>query len=148
MPYARKSLTEIRNEAIQDITSADISDGKGNSISFLLQKAVLRVLAWVWAGFSYEHYGYLDWISLQSTPWGATDEYAAGWGALINVTQIDAFGRDSGHVSVHHQLGFGFEDVNPRREILAVAGGFHVGGVRSFGHRRGIFSHGLSLLSK
>src|ERR1700692_2419752 len=91
MPYARKSLTEIRNEAIQDITSADISDGKGNSISFLLQKAVLRVLAWVWAGFSYEHYGYLDWISLQSTPWGATDEYAAGWGALISVTQIDAF---------------------------------------------------------
>ena len=47
-----------------------------------LRRAVLRVLAWVQAGLAYLHYGYLDWISLQSTPFTSTGEYLEGWAAM------------------------------------------------------------------
>ena len=62
---------------MQDITASDLPNADG-----FLRRAVLRVLAWVQAGLAYLHYGYLDWISLQSTPFTATGEYLEGWAAL------------------------------------------------------------------
>jgi uncharacterized phage protein gp47/JayE len=64
-------------QAMQDITASDLPNADG-----FLRRAVLRVLAWVQAGMAYLHYGYLDWISLQSTPFTATGEFLDGWAAL------------------------------------------------------------------
>jgi uncharacterized phage protein gp47/JayE len=62
---------------MQDITASGLPNADG-----FLRRSVLRVLAWVQAGLAYLHYGYLDWISRQSTPFTATDEYLEGWAAL------------------------------------------------------------------
>jgi uncharacterized phage protein gp47/JayE len=62
---------------MQDITASDLPNADG-----FLRRAVLRVLAWVIAGMAYLHEGYLDWISLQSTPFTATGEYLEGWAAM------------------------------------------------------------------
>lgn len=84
MPYARPTLTQLRDQAMQDITAAPIG------VDGFLRFAVVRVLAWVQAAMAYLHYGYIDYIALQAVPWTATDEYATGWGALIGVYQEDA----------------------------------------------------------
>jgi len=62
---------------MQDITASDLPNADG-----FLRRSVVRVLAWVQAGLAYLHYGYLDWISLQSTPFTSTDEYLEAWAAL------------------------------------------------------------------
>lgn len=77
MPFPRPTLTALRAQAMQDITASDLPNADG-----FLRRAVLRVLAWVQAGLAYLHYGYLDWISLQSTPFTSTGEYLEGWAAL------------------------------------------------------------------
>jgi uncharacterized phage protein gp47/JayE len=77
VPYPRQTLTALRASAMQDITASDLPNADG-----FLRRAVLRVVAWVLAGFAYLHDGYLDWISLQSTPFTATGEYMEGWAAL------------------------------------------------------------------
>ena len=77
MPYPRQTLTALRTLAMQDMTASDLPNADG-----FLRRAVLRVLAWVIAGMAYLHDGYLDWISLQSTPFTATGEYLEGWAAL------------------------------------------------------------------
>ena len=77
MPYPRQTLTALRTLAMQDITASDLPNADG-----FLRRAVLRVLAWAIAGMAYLHDGYLDWISLQSTPFTATGEYLEGWAAL------------------------------------------------------------------
>ena len=66
--------------ALQDISTANLPGVDG-----VLQKAVLAVLSWGIAGMAYLHYGYQDWIARMSVPWSATDEHAAGWGALKGV---------------------------------------------------------------
>jgi uncharacterized phage protein gp47/JayE len=85
MPFARPTLTALRNTAIQDITTSGVPGLDG-----LLRNAVLRVLAWCIAGLTYSLYGFLDWISRQAVPWSATDEYLHAWAALIGVYQLDA----------------------------------------------------------
>lgn len=87
MPYDRPTLTELRYQVLQDINSAQITAGNGTLLAALLQKAVLRVVGYSQAGFSYEHYAYLDWISKQAIPWTATDEFLEGWAALKGVTR-------------------------------------------------------------
>jgi len=77
MPFSRPTLTALRAQAMQDITASDLPNADG-----FLRRAVLRVLAWVQAGLAYLHYGYLDWISLQSTPFTSTGEYLEGWAAM------------------------------------------------------------------
>jgi uncharacterized phage protein gp47/JayE len=77
VPYPRPTLTALRTQAMQDITASDLPNADG-----FLRRAVLRVLAWVQAGLAYLHYGYLDWISRQSTPSTSTGEYLEGWAAL------------------------------------------------------------------
>lgn len=93
MPYARPTLTELRQQAQQDVISGGIP-----GVVALLRFSVLNVLAMVLAGLAWLHYGYIDWISLQSVPWTATDEYLAAWGALKSITR-KAAGYASGTVS-------------------------------------------------
>jgi uncharacterized phage protein gp47/JayE len=90
MPYPTPTLTTLQQQALQDIQAAQITNGSGITITGLLQKAILRVLALVLAGFCYLLFDFLRYIALQSTPWGATDENAAAWGALKDVYQEDA----------------------------------------------------------
>jgi uncharacterized phage protein gp47/JayE len=85
MPFARPTLTALRNIAVQDITTSGIPGLDG-----LLRNAVLRVLAWVMAGLAYAEYGYLDWIAREAVPFTATDEYLDAWAALIGVSRKDA----------------------------------------------------------
>jgi uncharacterized phage protein gp47/JayE len=85
MPYARPTLTALRNTAIQDITTSGVPGLDG-----LLRNSVLRVLAWCIAGLTYSLYGFLDWISREAVPFTATDEYLQAWAALIGVYQLDA----------------------------------------------------------
>ena len=79
MPYARPTLSQLRDNALQQITTSGLTG--------VLYRSVLRVLGYMVAGMSYLHYAYQDWISLQSVPWTATDEYAAAWGALVGVSR-------------------------------------------------------------
>jgi uncharacterized phage protein gp47/JayE len=90
MPYPRPTLTELKGSAVADVNSAGIANSAGAMVVGLLQKAVLRIMAYVQAGFAFLHYDFLDWISLQSVPWTATDEFLAGWGNLKGVAQEDA----------------------------------------------------------
>jgi uncharacterized phage protein gp47/JayE len=80
MPYARPSLTALRNTAIQDVTTSGVPGLTG-----LLRNAVLRVLAWVMAGLAYSVYGYADWIARMGVPFTAQDEYLFAWAALIGI---------------------------------------------------------------
>ncbi|HEY8685977.1 MAG TPA: baseplate J/gp47 family protein [Chloroflexota bacterium] len=77
MPFPRPTLTQLRTQAMQDIVVSDLPNADG-----FLRRSALRVLAWVQAGLAYLHYGFLDWISRQSTPFTATDEYLDAWAAL------------------------------------------------------------------
>ena len=85
MPFSRPTLTTLRTQAMQDITSSDIPNASG-----FLRRNVLRVLAWVQAGMAYLHYGHLDWISLQSIPFTCSAEFLDGWSLLKNVTREPA----------------------------------------------------------
>jgi uncharacterized phage protein gp47/JayE len=90
MPYPTPTLTTLQQQAVQDVQAAQITDASGNRVVGLFQKSLMRVLALVQAGFAYGLYGTLQYIAQQSTPWTATDEYAAGWAALKKITQKDA----------------------------------------------------------
>lgn len=80
MPFSRPTLSTLRTQAMQDITSSDLPNANG-----FLRRAVLRVLAWVQAGMAYLHFGYLDWIAQQGVPFTCTDEYIDAWAGLKNV---------------------------------------------------------------
>lgn len=85
MPYSRPTLTALRDQAVQDITTSGVPGLDG-----LLRNAVLRVLAWVMSGLAYSVYGYLDWIAHESVPFTATDEYLEAWAALIGIARKDS----------------------------------------------------------
>lgn len=80
MPYARPTLTQLRQQALQDVL-----DGGIPGVSAVLRFSVLYVLSMTLAGLAWLHYGYLDWIAKQAVPWTATDEWLAAWGALKGV---------------------------------------------------------------
>jgi uncharacterized phage protein gp47/JayE len=85
MPYARETLAQIRADIAADIVAA-LPSGADS----LLRFSNLGILGDTQAGLSNEQYGYLDWISLQATPYTATDEYLQAWGALKGVYLKDA----------------------------------------------------------
>lgn len=85
MPYARKTLTQLRSDILNVINSAQITGPSGTVLVALLQKAILRYIAYAQAGVGYEHYSELDYISLQAVPWTATDEFLEGWASLRGV---------------------------------------------------------------
>lgn len=81
MPFARPTLSELRMRNVAFIES----ELRGKGLGSLLRFSNLRVLGNADAGMAHLHYGYLDYISLQTTPYTATDEWLAGWAALKNV---------------------------------------------------------------
>lgn len=85
MPFARPSLTQLRDHAIQDITASGVP-----GLSGLLRNAVLRVLAWCMAGLAYLVYGYADWIARMGVPFTAEDEFMYAWAALVGINPSDA----------------------------------------------------------
>jgi uncharacterized phage protein gp47/JayE len=80
MPWARPTLTDLQQQAIQDITTSGLPGLTG-----LLRAAVLRVLAWAMAGLAYLVYGYGDWIARMGVPFTAENEFLYAWAALIGV---------------------------------------------------------------
>lgn len=81
MPFARPTLSELRTRNVAFMES----ELRGNGVGSLLRFSNLRILANADAGMSHLHYGYLDYIALQATPFTATDEWLAGWAALKEV---------------------------------------------------------------
>lgn len=81
MPYSRPTLTDLQGQA-----ASDISAGLGGADA-LLRFSNLRILGSMLAGMSHLHYGYLDWISKQSVPYTATDEFLEAWAGLKGVTR-------------------------------------------------------------
>ncbi|UAN61531.1 baseplate J/gp47 family protein [Serratia sp. JSRIV006] len=81
MPFKRPTLTELRE---QNRTQLQAELRKTGS---LLRFSNMKILADVDAGMAHLHYGYLDYIALQATPYTATDEWLSGWAAMKSVYQ-------------------------------------------------------------
>ncbi|CRE62079.1 TPA: baseplate J/gp47 family protein [Yersinia enterocolitica] len=79
MPFNRPTLSELRQRNLSYIQS-ELKTG-GN----LLRFSNIGVISDADAGMAHLHYGYLDYIAQQSTPYHATDEYLAAWAALKDV---------------------------------------------------------------
>ena len=79
MPFTRPKLTDLIKQAGQNI----IASLPGSDA--LLRFSNLNTLGRVIAGFAHQHYGYLDYIAQQATPYTSTDEYLEAWGALRGV---------------------------------------------------------------
>jgi uncharacterized phage protein gp47/JayE len=91
MPYSRPTLLQLIAQAQQDIIAAQITSPTiGTVLQGLLDQAVLIDIADAEAGLTYSLYGFLDWISLQSTPFTATGEFLEAWAALKGVYRKDA----------------------------------------------------------
>ncbi|EPA9112845.1 baseplate J/gp47 family protein [Serratia sp. Je.1.23.a] len=81
MPFKRPTLTELREKNRTQLQSELRKTGA------LLRYSNMRVLADADAGLAHLHYGYLDYIALQATPFNSTDEWLAGWAGLKSVYQ-------------------------------------------------------------
>jgi uncharacterized phage protein gp47/JayE len=79
MAFVRPSLSDLIKRSLQNIIS---TLPKADA---LLRFSNLNVIGTVVAGMTHQHYGYLDYIALQATPYTATDEYLEAWGALRGV---------------------------------------------------------------
>lgn len=79
MPFKRKTLSELREEN-RNFLQAELEN-----VGTLLRFSNLKVVADMDAGMAHLHYGYLDYMALQSNPFTATDESLAGWMALKRV---------------------------------------------------------------
>jgi len=79
MPYTRPTLTQLQNQAAQDI-NANLPGADA-----LLRFTNIGVVATIQAGMWHMLYGYVDWIALQSNPATATQEFLAAWASLKNV---------------------------------------------------------------
>ena len=79
MPFKRPTLTELREQNRVSMQS------ELSQVGALLRFSNLKVIADVDAGMSHLHYGYLDYIALQSNPFTSTDEWLAAWAGLVNV---------------------------------------------------------------
>lgn len=78
MPFIIPTISTLQQQALADIATADLPGAQGG----LLRNSILRVLAYVQAGFSWLHYGYLDYIAQQAVPYTATDTALEAWGAF------------------------------------------------------------------
>lgn len=79
MPYARPTLTALRDAAISDIVSA-LPVGQG-----LLPVSVLRYVASAIAASGYDLAGLIDYYAQQNTPFSSSGEYLEAWAALKGV---------------------------------------------------------------
>lgn len=76
MPFARKTLTELRQS-----TLADIATRLPGSNPFQ-RRTALNVFGTILAGGLDDQFGYLDWQAKQAVPFTAEAEYLEGWSAL------------------------------------------------------------------
>lgn len=79
MPYQRPTLSQIRANVVAAV------NGTLPGADALLRFSNIGVLGTVQAGLTHQHYGYLDWIALQTNPFTATGEYLEAWGALKSI---------------------------------------------------------------
>ncbi len=79
MPFKRKTLTELREQNRSFLQSELQKTGP------LLRFSNMGVLADMDAGMAHLHYGYLDYIARQTTPFTSTDEWLSGWAALKKI---------------------------------------------------------------
>ncbi|REF28613.1 putative phage protein gp47/JayE [Xenorhabdus cabanillasii] len=86
MPFKRKTLTELRAQNRRYLQSELQQTGP------LLRFSNMGVLADMDAGMAHLHYGYLDYIARQTTPFTATDEWLSGWAALKKIFRKPATG--------------------------------------------------------
>lgn len=84
MPFPRPTLTQLQNQAY-----ADISSNLPGSDP-LLRFSNLNILGKTVAGLANGHYGYQDWIALQSNPFTATAENLEAWAGLKGVVRLGA----------------------------------------------------------
>lgn len=84
MPFARPTLTQLRDQVQQDIAASPAG------LTGFLRNAIVPILGWAQAGLAYLHYAYLDWIAKQAVPWSASDEWLFAWAALKGIYQKDA----------------------------------------------------------
>jgi uncharacterized phage protein gp47/JayE len=84
MPFSRPTLSALRSQTAADIQSAL------PGADALLRYSNLGIIGRVMAGLANGFYGFLDWISRQSTPFTATGEYLEGWAGLKGVTRKPA----------------------------------------------------------
>lgn len=80
MPYQRPTLSDLITQAQADVTA---------SAGDLLPIDVLTLLAIDQAGLANLHFGHIDRVSLECTPWSAIDSLEA-WAALRKVLRIPA----------------------------------------------------------
>lgn len=80
MPYQRPILSDLITQA-----EADVISSAGN----LLPIDVLTLLAADQAGLANLHFGHIDRVALECTPWSAIDNLEA-WAALRGVTRVAA----------------------------------------------------------
>lgn len=106
MPFERSTLTQRRDQVLQDIASSRILDTATGSVvdATMLQTSPLRTLAYALAAAAYEEDGYIDWLALQLVPWTATGEWATAWGALVGITRKPAVSA-SGLLTVAGPVG-------------------------------------------
>lgn len=93
MPFQRPTLSELRQRNVGYMQS------ELRGVGSLLRFANLRIIGNADAGMAHLHYGYLDYIALQATPYTATDEWLAGWAALKGVFRKPATAATGPEVS-------------------------------------------------
>ena len=84
MTFARPTLDELRKQTQTDLQSAL------PGADALLRYSNLAILANILAGLATGHYGYLDYIARQATPFTAIGEMLEGWAGLKGVTRKPA----------------------------------------------------------
>jgi uncharacterized phage protein gp47/JayE len=75
MPFSRPTLTQLIQQTAADIASAV------PGADALLRFSNLGIVAKMFSGLAYLHYGYQDWIAKEAVPFTATDEFLEGWAA-------------------------------------------------------------------
>lgn len=83
MPFQRPTLDQLIERVKSDFRS-------GLSISDILRRSFLGVIARAMAGLSHLQLGYLDWISKQVIPDTAEDEWLQRWAAIFGLELIPA----------------------------------------------------------
>lgn len=99
MPFQRPTLSELRQRNVGYMQS------ELRGVGSLLRFANLRIIGHADAGMAHLHYGYLDYIALQATPYTATDEWLAGWAALKSVFRKPATAATCPEVSFSGTAG-------------------------------------------
>lgn len=84
MTFARPTLDDLRKQSQADLQSAL------PGADALLRYSNLSILANILAGLATGHYGYLDYIARQATPFTAIAEMLEGWAGLKGVTRKPA----------------------------------------------------------